>query len=133
MPSEIFRFQRRQSVRTPTPLGNAPVAHLVHPSLPQTQLDLRVLDVSIGGCALLLPENVQPLQPGVRMRNTIIELDPETRFEVTLQLQHVTSLNSAGFGVRLGCEMQQLSTEAQRVLQRYIEQTQKHRRQLSPG
>jgi len=131
MPSEIFRFRRRLNPRTPTPARNAPVAHLCHPSLPETQLDLRVLDVSLSGCALLLPDNVQPLQPGMRMRNTMIELDPDTRFEVTLQLQHVTSLNSGSAGVRLGCEMQQLSTEAKRALQRYIEQTQKRRRQLS--
>jgi c-di-GMP-binding flagellar brake protein YcgR len=133
MPSEIFRFQRRLAVRAaPLPSGS-PVAHLVHPSLPETQLDLRVLDVSIGGCALLLPDNLPPLQPGVRMRNTIIELDPATRFEATLQLQHVTSLNSGSGGVRLGCEMQQLSSESQRALQRYIGQTQKRRRQLSLG
>jgi flagellar brake protein len=131
MPSEIFRFQRRSSVRAPTPPSGSPVAHLIHPSLPDMQLDLRVLDVSIGGCALLLPDNMPPLQPGVRMRNTMIELDPGTRFEATLQLQHVTSLSSGSAGVRLGCEMQQLSSESQRTLQRYIEQTQKRRRQRS--
>jgi len=131
MPGEIFRFQRRLSFRARTLPRSSPMAHLCHPSLPDMQLNLRVLDVSMGGCALLLPDNVPPLQPGVRVRNVLIELDPQTRFEATLQLQHVTSLNAGGFGVRLGCEMQQLGAEAKHMLQCYIDQTQKRRRQLS--
>jgi c-di-GMP-binding flagellar brake protein YcgR len=47
------------------------------------QLALRVLDVSIGGCALLLPADVPALEPGVTLQGVEIELDADTRFVVT--------------------------------------------------
>jgi c-di-GMP-binding flagellar brake protein YcgR len=94
-------------------------------------LALRVLDVSTGGCALFLPDDVPPLQPGVRLQRVKVELDPNTRFDATLVLCHVTSLNPQSNGVRLGCELQDLDGDAQRTLTRYIDQTQKRRRLLS--
>jgi len=131
MPAEMFRFQRRLSFRLRTLPRSSPVAQMRHPLLPDMQLELRVLDISMGGCALLLPDNVPPLQPGARVHKVTIELDGDTRFEAALQLQHVTSLNAGSFGVRLGCALHQLSDDAQRKLQRYVDQTQQRRRLLS--
>jgi prepilin-type N-terminal cleavage/methylation domain-containing protein len=66
MPACVYRFQRRSAYRVRTLDRGAPVARLRHPSLPDMQLALRILDLSIGGCALLLPDNVPPLPPGWR-------------------------------------------------------------------
>ena len=55
MPRRLYRFQRRQAFRVRTLERSSPMALMRHPSLPDIQLSLRVLDVSIGGCALLLP------------------------------------------------------------------------------
>lgn len=131
LPLEMFRFQRRQSFRVRTLTRGAPTIYLRHPSIPDMSLALRVLDVSTGGCALFLPDDVPPLPPGVRLANVRVELDPSTRFEATLQLCHVTAINPQSGGVRLGCELLQMSGDAQRTLQRYIDQTQKRRRLLS--
>jgi c-di-GMP-binding flagellar brake protein YcgR len=62
-----------------------------------------------------------------------IELDADTRFHVDLRLQHVTSLNGDGNGVRLGCEFVRVDPAAQRALQRFIDQTQKRGKLLSLG
>jgi c-di-GMP-binding flagellar brake protein YcgR len=131
LPLEVFRFQRRNSFRVRTLPRTAPTIHFRHPSIPDMALALRVLDVSTGGCALFLPDDVPPLQPGVRLQRVKVELDPNTRFDATLVLCHVTSLNPQSNGVRLGCELQDLDGDAQRTLQRYIDQTQKRRRLLS--
>ena len=131
MPVEMFRFQRRDSYRVRTPATGAPTAHLRHPSQPDMKLALRVVDVSMGGCALMLPDDVQPLTPGGRIENVRVELDPDTRFDATFTLQHVTAFNPDSHGARIGCRMSGLSGEAQRALQRYIDQTQKKRRLLS--
>ena len=96
-------------------------------------LVLRVLDVSIGGCALMVPEDVPALQVGSTLHGARLELDPDTRFAATLELQHVTSIQQGTRGVRLGCAMTQLDGDAARALQRYIDQTQKRRRLLSLG
>lgn len=131
MPQEVFRFQRRNSFRVRTLPRTSPTIHFRHPSIPDMALSLRVLDVSTGGCALFLPDDVPSLAPGIKVHRARVELDPNTRFEATLQLCHVTSLNPQTHGVRLGCELLQLDGEAQRMLQRYIDQTQKRRRLLS--
>jgi flagellar brake protein len=131
MPSIVYRFQRRESYRVRTLERTAPSALLRHPARLDLQFTLRVLDVSIGGCALLMPENVPPPEVGSLLPGTRIELDADTRFVATLRLQHITSIQHNAHGVRLGCAMIDLDGEAERALQRYIDQTQKRRRLLS--
>ena len=131
MPREMYRFQRRSSFRVRTLGRGTPTALMRHPSIPDMQLGLRVLDVSIGGCALLLPGDVPPLNAGLELRGVRIELDPDTRFDADLLLHHVTLIQSPSRGARLGCEFMHVQPQAQRALQRYIDQTQKRRRLLS--
>ena len=127
-PSEVFRFQRRNSYRVRPLPRDTPTARLRHPMLPDMTLALRVLDLSIGGCALLLPDDVPPLAPGVLLNGVQIELDLQTRFETSLRLHHVTSIQADAQGVRLGCEMIGAGHDAERTLQRYIDHMQKRRR-----
>jgi flagellar brake protein len=132
LPAAMYRFQRRESFRVRTPASAAPTATLRHPSLPEMLLALRVLDVSVGGCALALPADVPPLAAGVQIAGARLELDGDTRFDTTLTLQHVSSgMGSTATGQRLGCAFGKLDGAAQRALQRYIEQTQKRQRLFS--
>lgn len=132
LPDAMYRFQRRESFRVRTPGSGAPTATLPHPSKPGLQLALRVLDVSIGGCALAVPPDVPPLAAGVQMAGVRIELDGSTRFDTSLSVQHVSSgMGSAQSGQRLGCAFGKLDGGAQRALQRYIDQTQKRQRLFS--
>lgn len=130
-PQELYRFQRRGAFRVRPSERLSPQARLRHPSIPEMALTLRVLDVSIGGCALLLPADVPPLAAGVRLGDVHIALDADTRFEVMLTLHHVTAMQQHELGVRLGCEWGPLGGSAERALQRWIDQTQKRRRLLS--
>jgi c-di-GMP-binding flagellar brake protein YcgR len=132
-PREVFRFQRREAFRVQPLMRTAPVAKFRHPMIPDMQLALRVLDVSIGGYALFLPNDVPPLDPGVLMNGAVIELDADTQVHTALRLQHVTSLNPDSGGVRLGCEMVSPSNDSLRALGKYIDQTQKRRRALGMG
>lgn len=131
MPRVLYRFQRRNAFRVRPLLRSAPAARVRHPEIAEMGLALRVMDVSIGGCALFLPEDVPPLKPGVRMNQVLIELDADTRLVVDLQLQHLTSINPDSKGVRLGCEFVRPSGDALRTLQRFIDQTQKRRRLMA--
>jgi len=131
IPREMFRFQRRNGYRVRPLLRATPTARVRHPMIPDMSLSLRVLDVSIGGCALFLPNDVPPLQPGVTINNVQIDLDVDTRITTALRLQHVTSIHPESKGVRLGCEMVNPASDVLRGLQRYIDQTQKRQRMLS--
>ena len=131
LPREVFRFQRRNTYRVRTIERTAPTASFRHPAIPDMSVALRVLDVSIGGCALLLPSNIPALQPGAVIKGVRLSLDAETQIDAGLMLHHVTSTGAENGSVRLGCEVVGMSPAAQRALQKYIDQTQKRRRMMA--
>jgi c-di-GMP-binding flagellar brake protein YcgR len=130
-PMVVYRFQRRGSFRVRPPTRSAPAARLRHPQLPDMALELRILDVSMGGCALLLPHDVPPIEPGTELGRVRIELDGDTRFDTGLRIQHVSSAGPDTQGLRLGCEMLAPEAAGLRALQVYIDRTQRRRRALS--
>ncbi len=134
LPAEIYRFQRRNAYRVRTSGRSEPTARLRHPAIPDMQLALRVLDLSIGGCALWLPHDVPPLQEGTRLGEVQVELDNDTRFTAPALLQHASTPGEptrSDRGMRMGCQWSPLAAAAERVLQRWIDQAQKRRRLLS--
>ena len=136
-PREMLRFQRRSAFRVRPLPRSAPLARLRHPAAAEpnaageAMLALRVLDVSIGGCALFLPADVPALAAGSVIRDVELSLDADTRVQVDLRLQHATVLNAESSGARLGCEFVNADALALRVLQRFIDQTQKRSRMLA--
>lgn len=131
MPHHVYRFQRRTAYRVRTLEHGAPVARMRHPGMPDMEIALRIVDISIGGCALLLPEDVPPLQPGSEINRVTLELDTDTELQVGLRIQHATSMMSDVKGLQLGCEFLRGGDASERMLQRFIDQTQKRRRLLS--
>lgn len=131
LPSVVYRFQRRHAYRVRPLLRSVPLARVAHPQVEQALLALRVIDVSIGGCALFLPDGVPPLRPGVQLERVAIELDADTRLVADLRLQHVTAINPDSHGTRLGCEFVRPSGDMLRALQLFIDQTQKRRRMMA--
>lgn len=130
-PAHLYRFQRREGYRVRASERHSPTARLRHPAIAEMALALRVLDVSNGGCALFVPHDVPPLEPGRTLHAVHLELDGNTRFIASLRLHHVSSVPGSDHGVRIGCEWVGLDAAASRALQRYIFQTQKRRRLMS--
>jgi c-di-GMP-binding flagellar brake protein YcgR len=91
----------------------------------ESEVALRIIDLSIGGCALFLPAEVPLINAGVTLPGVRMELDDDTKLDVTLRLQHVTSINNEGRGVRLGFEFVRPGGDTVRTLQRFIDLTQK--------
>jgi flagellar brake protein len=132
MPDVLYRFQRREFFRVRA--RDSAVAHLRHPASKGEMLTLRVLDVSVGGCALQLPADAEPIEPGTAIDGVRLELDADTLFVAPLTVQHV----SGGFGAnsrvsRLGCSFARLDGTSQRSLQRYIDLTQRREKFLLLG
>jgi c-di-GMP-binding flagellar brake protein YcgR len=130
-PRAVYRFQRRQSYRVRPLEHQKPVAHLQHPVAPHEAQSVRVKDVSLGGLALQFSGDDRVIPPGTRLDHVQVELDALTRLDAALRIVHV-SVQDVGNGgtpsTRLGCEWIRLGGDGQRVLQRYIEQTQKRQR-----
>lgn len=131
MPGEMYRFQRRGAFRVRAPQRHSPSARLRHPAIPEMELSLRLLDVSVGGCALWLPDDVPLLQAGTLLGEVHVELDEQTRFTSGLSVQHVSNVDQGERGLRLGCEWAALGGLSERILQRWIDLAQKRRRLLS--
>lgn len=133
LPQEVFRFQRRQFYRVRAQEHHAPTARLPHPSVPGLKLALRVLDVSMGGCALWQPDDA-PLPPlGATIGDVHVTLDADTHFVATLIVQHRSALPAPqGAGARIGCQWR-LTGAAERSLQRWVDQVQKRRRLTARG
>jgi flagellar brake protein len=124
-PRDVYRFQRRNAFRVRPLMRSAPIAKLRHPGQQDNEIELRIVDLSIGGCALFLPADVPVMDAGVQLAGVRMELDEDTRLEVDLRLQHVTSINNEGRGLRLGFEFVRPNGDTLRTLQRFIDLTQK--------
>ena len=124
-PDELFRFQRRNAFRVRPLMRSAPVARIRHPDMPEMDFALRIIDLSIGGCGLFLPEDVPAMNPGTLVQGVRMELDVDTRLDVSMRLQHITAINAEARGVRLGFEFVRAGGDALRILQRFIDLTQK--------
>ncbi|NDY92338.1 flagellar brake protein [Ideonella livida] len=130
-PPQVFRFQRRTAYRVRLLHHLAPMVSFRHPQLPDMLLELRMLDLSAGGCALLLPLSMPPVPPGVRINGARMMLEDRLQLDVCLVVHHVTAIQPGGENARLGCELLGLQPPAQRALQRYIDQAQKTRRMMA--
>ncbi|MFM2120369.1 MAG: hypothetical protein RL722_1837 [Pseudomonadota bacterium] len=131
-PAAVYRFQRRESFRVQPPEHLKPVVRLDHPQA--GPLNLRVVDVSLGGLAVQLPGDLPPVLPGSRFVDAEIELDALTRLRASLRVVHVTVMGGGDAppsGARLGCEWISLGGDGARTLQRYVDQTQKRQRALA--
>jgi c-di-GMP-binding flagellar brake protein YcgR len=131
VPPLLYRFQRRQAFRV-QPLGsNYPRVQLRHPHSPELALQLRVLDVSITGLALLLPPGTPEIAAGETLARVQVELERDSHFEATLKLQHLSSGGPGTDGIRLGCAFTAMPDGAERALQSFIDLTQKRQRLMA--
>lgn len=131
-PREVFRFQRRHAFRV-RPVGRTqPHALLSHPDLARRQIDLRIVDISHTGVALMLNEELDLFRCGQMLPDAVIELDAATRLHVTLRVMHVSNVGLEPSQYRrIGCELVDLSAGAHKDLQRYLDHTQKRHRLLT--
>ena len=121
-PTVMYRFQRRQSFRVQSNL-RTPQVRLLHPLEANQPLSLRILDLSLGGLALLLPADVAPFPLGCELASVQVMLGREVRFRTSLRLQNSRPVGDTG-KLQLGWSFMQLDAEATLYLQRYIDQTQ---------
>lgn len=129
-PREVFRFQRRRFYRVRPLTRSMATATLALP-IASGRMRLRVLDVSLAGVALFLPESAPGFARGSVLQDVLLQLDVHTQLSVGLIVRHTTAIGPRGGGARMGCEILDLSRDDARLLQRYIDITQKQRRALA--
>lgn len=125
-PSLLYRFQRRNAFRV-RPNSRSPQVRVAHPQQ-RSELRVRILDLSMGGLALLMPPELSPWPAGTLLPTVHLELDRDTQLQTSLRVQHVHVLGETGTPV--GLAFAQLEAPAARDLQLYIDQAQKRSRLL---
>ena len=127
LPRELFRFQRRDAYRVRPLWCDMPMATVTLPGAKYADLQLRVVDVSLGGCALLLPQALPAIQETGLLLGVSIALDGDTAFCVDLRVRNLTPIDGNNAGTRLGCEFVNPQGDVQRLLQRYLFDTERRR------
>jgi len=131
LPRQVHRFTRPEALLDFQPGG--PCVVLRHPVHPEMALTLRIIDLSLAGAVLMLPEHLPALTLGVRIGDVQLALDAETRIHLSLRLLHASSMVSGAPGLLLGCEWLGLMRIDARRLQQYIDQTQTRQHTLAQG
>ncbi|MBV8210552.1 MAG: flagellar brake protein [Burkholderiaceae bacterium] len=118
-PERVLRLQRREYYRVRTP-ETVSANCLVPYSSDQGQYEsVRVLDVSVGGLAMLAyPKHFVPVASET-IDHCYLDLPGVGTVLIKLRVAHVENAPD-GKGLRCGCEFVDLSPQARMMLQRYV-------------
>ncbi len=132
LPPEVLRLQRRDFFRVKTPIGK-PALCLVpygepdgegegngEGSGPKTYEKLTLLDISIGGMALMSYPAKFALPQGKTIEGCYLDLPGIGQVTVNLRVKHVDQVPRDENARRVGCEFIQLAPQARMMLQRYV-------------
>jgi flagellar brake protein len=119
-PLDMYHLPRRRAVRLRRDGSPAPMARLPHPAPGLPPVALRVLDVSLLGCAMQWGSEEAPLPVGTVISGVELELDDQTFIFTDLRIQHVTPVPRNPGQWRVGCVWMGLHQAAHLSLQTWI-------------
>jgi flagellar brake protein len=127
LPRKLLRLQRRDYYRLVTPDTQAlkcvirPVPEQAH-----IQHEITVMDISIGGVALVCEASGIELQPGMVYEHCLIELPDVGKVEATIEVKNTFEITDRNGNIkrRAGCVFLKPSGQTTMLLQRYVAQMQ---------
>jgi len=129
LPQKLLRLQRRDAFRVRTPLGR-PATLKVAAEGGRT-LELRVLDISLGGVKLALNPALGTLPDDRTVEGAELDLPGIGQFEVALRVRHVEAPRNERSERAFGCEFVKLAPASEMLIQRYIHHLQMEGRKLA--
>jgi c-di-GMP-binding flagellar brake protein YcgR len=131
MPERLLRLQRRDAFRVRT-LAGKPAQCLVPYGPDGSQYEkLQLLDISVGGAAVLTQPQRFQLQPGKRIPDCYLDLPGIGSIGVTLQVRHFEPGADRKGGGTAGCEFVDVSSQARNQIQRYVNLLDMERRKVA--
>ncbi|MDH5409155.1 MAG: flagellar brake protein [Gammaproteobacteria bacterium] len=120
VPDELLWIQRRDTYRVKIPFSATALCDLTH--LDNKKGQFRILDISAGGLALEDMDMHEDFQIGNIFKGCNITLPEHGNGMVTLEVRNLLPLkhNDPGAGQRVGCTFQNLPTDLDAAIQRYI-------------
>jgi len=123
LPRRLLRLQRRDFYRLLTREPNA-LTCLLRPLPEQAHIHhkVTVMDISIGGVALICKEDGVDLKPGMQFQNCEIDLPGIGTISAAIEVKNTFEVTARNGKVsrRAGCVFLKPSAEVEKMLQRYV-------------
>lgn len=136
LPDSVLRLQRREFFRLPTPQSGAPVCAITAdgPSGKKT-VSARILDISGGGLAVLVPPRELDFQPGAEFSDCLLRLPDGPPLPVRLIIRNLFEIERPNGAkvVRAGCEFVGQTAAGSARIQRYIFKIERDRKARESG
>jgi c-di-GMP-binding flagellar brake protein YcgR len=129
VPESMLRLQRRNYYRVKVPLGRPVLCRVPRADHPGRHLDLKVLDISVGGIALLTVPETFDREVGQLVEECRVTLPEHGDFHVSLEVRNSEMLAEGPKQnlKRLGCQFIALPGTVTGQIQRYILQIERGR------
>lgn len=134
VPASVVRLQRRNFYRIATPVANPLLIRIPDASGLSGfsgRVSCRVLDLSCGGAAVLVPDDRLGARLGECFEDCVLDLGPEGEVHATLEVRHAAEDRSGGKlrGIRLRCRFRSLGEAGEQAIQRYVRRLEIERRE----
>ncbi|PTD97379.1 flagellar brake protein [Pseudothauera lacus] len=137
MPERLLRLQRREYYRLVAPITHALICAIPieRPDAEPFNIEARVLDISAGGMAVVVPPEDVEFSPGMEFDNCRLTLPDFGPVSVRMRVRNVFRItNRNGVEVlRTGCEFIDLSNSVNNLIQRYIFKVERDRNARERG
>jgi c-di-GMP-binding flagellar brake protein YcgR len=120
LPEQMLRLQRRDYFRVRTPIAKPAHCLVPHGDDGQRYEKLRLLDISVGGCALQASAERFALKNGQDLHGCILDLPGIGGVNVGIKVRHVEPIPRDPQQLRAGCEFFDIAPQARMMLQRYV-------------
>jgi flagellar brake protein len=131
MPESLLRLQRRDFFRVRPPMSK-PAKCLVPYSQDSKQYEqLRILDLSVGGMAVMSYPEKFDLPTGKVIENCYLDLPGVGSIGVSMTVRHIDAVPKDEKARRCGCEFVDMPPASRVMLQRYINQIDAENRKVA--
>lgn len=128
MPQQMLRLQRREYFRVRTPLSGAATCLVPNTAGAERYESLRVVNISVGGLAVMSYPHSFELPVGSTIRNCYLDLPGIGPIGVAFRVVNVYENNPDGAGRCCGCQFVDLAPQARMMVQRYVNRVEAEQR-----
>jgi c-di-GMP-binding flagellar brake protein YcgR len=120
LPDAALRLQRRDFFRVRAPLGKPPFCLVPYSDDGKQYERLKLLDISIGGMALVSYPERFDLPEGKVVEDCYLDLPGVGQVAVSMKVCHVEAMPRDEKARRCGCQFVDMAPQARMMLQRYV-------------
>lgn len=130
LPKVLLRLQRREYYRLVAPVSDSLTCQISTDDSGKQRFDVRVVDISGGGVAVIVPPNGAKFQPDMVFKQCNLILPEYGSIPVSLRVRSVfrVQTQSGEDLTRVGCQFLDLPVATANAVQRYILKTERERK-----